>query len=106
MDNDDNTLAQFIAHVSKVLKEQTHLFVKMEVISTFSKMQKLPEGALEWLNIKRQEFYAQMTEKEKQIYDRIFRQDAQAIIDELDRRILMGPNPELFWERLGNSGKR
>jgi hypothetical protein len=36
MDNEENTLAQFIAHVNEVLKAQVSVLVKMTVLDTFA----------------------------------------------------------------------
>ncbi len=78
----------------------------MEVLHTFAQMKNLPAGAVEWLADQQEKFIAEMTAEEKRVYELTLAGKMEKIVDNLDRQILDSNDPSLFWERLGNSGKR
>ncbi len=106
MDNEENTLAQFQAEVLRVISEQMHILVKMEVLHTFAQMKNLPEGAVEWLADQQEKVIAQMTEDETRVYELTLAGKMEKIVDNLDRQILNSEDPSLFWKRLRNSEKK
>jgi hypothetical protein len=106
MDNEENSLSQFQAEVLRVINQQMHILVKMEVLHTFAQMKNLPEGAIGWLVEQQQEFIAQMNEDERGAYELTMAGKMAKIVDKLDREILGSENPRSFWERLESLNKR
>ena len=104
-ENTQNSFDEFHKHVYSIVEAAGDPEKKLKILQTFSKMNNLPEGALEWLEETRAQVVENYdTDGTLELSERLFKSikdsKEREEIDAADRELMN--DPEAFWRHFKN----